>query len=60
MASWEIPDFLDIQDGNLHIEGVNAVDLAREYGTPLFFFSEKRIRHNSTVSSGFSGQFPVS
>lgn len=46
MASWEIPDFLDIQDGNLHIDGVNAVDLARAHHTPLFVFSEKRIRHN--------------
>lgn len=28
------------------IDGVNAADLAREHGTPLFVFSEKRIRHN--------------
>ncbi|MFT3744856.1 MAG: diaminopimelate decarboxylase [Pyrinomonadaceae bacterium] len=46
MASWEIPDFLEIRNGSLHIDGVNAVDLTREHGTPLFVFSEKRIRHN--------------
>lgn len=46
--SWEIEGFLDIRNRELHIDGVNAVDLAREYGTPLFVFSEKRLRHNIT------------
>ena len=43
---WEIENFLDIRDDQLHIDGVSAVELAREYGTPLFVFSESRIRHN--------------
>ncbi|MEO6051783.1 MAG: hypothetical protein ABIP78_10690 [Pyrinomonadaceae bacterium] len=44
--AWEIENFLDIRDNQLHIDGVSAVDLACEHGTPLFIFSETRIRHN--------------
>ncbi len=43
---WEIENFLEIKDNQLRINGVSAVDLAHEYGTPLFVFSESRIRHN--------------
>ncbi len=43
---WEIENFLEVRDGRLHIDGVGAVELAREHGTPLFVFSESRIRHN--------------
>jgi diaminopimelate decarboxylase len=43
---WEIDNFLDIRDNRLYIAGVSAVDLAREHGSPLFVFSEARIRHN--------------
>lgn len=46
MASWEIPDFLDVLKGRLNIDGVDVVELAREHGTPLFVYSEQRIRHN--------------
>lgn len=38
--------FLETKNGVLHIDGVNAADLGREYGTPLFVFSENRICHN--------------
>src|SRR5262245_13249445 len=44
--AWEIPGYLHTQDGRLHIDGVDAVALAREHGTPLFVYSEARIRHN--------------
>ena len=44
--TWEIEGFLDTKDNRLHIDGVDAVELAREHGTPLFVFSESRIRHN--------------
>ena len=44
--AWEIENFLEIKNNQLHIDGVSAVDLAREHGTPLFVFSETRIRHN--------------
>lgn len=43
---WEIEDFLNVRDGSLHINGVSAVELANQHGTPLFVFSEKRIRNN--------------
>ncbi|MEQ1921872.1 MAG: diaminopimelate decarboxylase [Pyrinomonadaceae bacterium] len=44
--AWEIENFLDVRDGQLHIDGVSATELAHEHGTPLFVFSESRIRHN--------------
>jgi diaminopimelate decarboxylase len=43
---WEIQNFLETKSGQLHIDGVSTVDLAEQYGTPLFVFSESRIRHN--------------
>ena len=43
---WEIKNFLEIKANRLHIDGVDAVELAREHGTPLFIYSERRIRHN--------------
>jgi D-ornithine/D-lysine decarboxylase len=43
---WEISGFLETFDGRLRLNGVDAVALAREHGTPLFVFSEPRIRHN--------------
>src|SRR5688572_19352331 len=44
--SWEIESFLTVDDDHLHVDGVDAVELVREHGTPLFVFSESRIRHN--------------
>lgn len=45
-STWRIDNFLDVHDGRLHIDGVDAVELAHKYGTPLFVFSERRIHHN--------------
>ncbi|MHC1632113.1 MAG: diaminopimelate decarboxylase [Methanotrichaceae archaeon] len=39
-------DHLKIEDGHLHIDGVDSVDLAEEFGTPLYVTSEKRLREN--------------
>lgn len=47
MGVWQIPGYLEEIGGVLHIDGVNAVHLAERYGTPLFVFSEARIRHNA-------------
>ena len=44
--SWEIKNFLEIKNGIFHIDGVSSVDLAREFGTPLFVFSRNRIYQN--------------
>ncbi len=46
VQGWEIQDFLEIRNGRLNVDGHDAVALAREYGTPLFIYSEPRIRHN--------------
>src|SRR6476660_2723468 len=43
---WHVPGFLESIDGRLHMDGVDTTALAREHGTPLFVFSEQRIRHN--------------
>lgn len=43
---WEIENFLEIKNGQLHINGVSAVELAEKYDTPLFVFSQSRIKHN--------------
>lgn len=44
--AWEIENFLTECEGELCIDGISTVDLAEGYGTPLFVFSESRIRHN--------------
>jgi len=44
--SWEIENFLDVREGQLYIDGVAATDIARDHGTPLFVFSEARIKRN--------------
>lgn len=44
--AWEIENFLEVRNGHLHIDGVSALELADEHDTPLFVFSEQRIRHN--------------
>jgi diaminopimelate decarboxylase len=43
---WTIPDYLEIRNNRLHINGVDTVELAREFDTPLFVVSAARIRHN--------------
>jgi diaminopimelate decarboxylase len=44
--NWEIKDFLEIQNNQLFINGVSSMELAEKFGTPLFVFSESRIKHN--------------
>ncbi len=39
-------DCLSVRNGVLHIEGVNTLELAERFGTPLFVFSEAQIREN--------------
>ena len=39
-------DCLSVRNGVLHIEGVNTLELAERFGTPLFVFSETQIREN--------------
>ena len=44
--AWAITDYLQADTGHLTISGVDALELTREYGSPLFVFSEERIRTN--------------
>ena len=44
--AWAIPGYLDVSNGHLAINGVDAIELVREYDSPLFVFSAPRIRSN--------------
>ena len=44
--AWAIPGYLEIKDGRLVINGVDSVSLIEKYDSPLFVFSEPRIRAN--------------
>jgi diaminopimelate decarboxylase len=44
--AWAIPGYLEAREGHLSIDGVDALSLTREHDTPLFVFSEARIRSN--------------
>jgi len=47
--AWTIPGFLEARENNhLFISGADATALSYKYGTPLFVFSEPRIRANIT------------
>src|SRR3954452_2939968 len=43
---WQVGAYLVNQDGVLSLDGINTLDLAVAYGTPLFVFSEARLRYN--------------
>src|SRR5690349_23480895 len=45
--AWTIPAFLEARENNhLFISGADSTTLSYQYGTPLFVFSEPRIRTN--------------
>ena len=44
--AWSIPGYLEVRDDHLTINGVDAIQLVKEYQSPLFVFSESRIRDN--------------
>src|SRR5438876_949354 len=44
--AWTIPAYLEVSNGHLSISGADALELIREYNSPLFVFSEPRIRAN--------------
>ncbi len=43
---WQIDQYLDVRDSKLQIDGVDTLELAATFGTPLFVFSEARIWQN--------------
>ena len=42
----ELKDRIEIKNGRLAVAGCDCVELAREYGTPLYVMDEERIRAN--------------
>lgn len=44
--AWSISGYLEVRNGHLTINGADALDLVGQYDSPLFVFSEPRIRHN--------------
>lgn len=57
MGEWMIAEYMDSIDGHLHIDGVDVVPLVRQHGTPLFVFSEQRLRHNvEEIMSAFQNR----
>src|SRR5689334_13752281 len=44
--AWTIPGYLETNEGHLTINGVDALALVKEYDSPLYVFSEPRIRSN--------------
>ena len=44
--AWSISGYLEVRDGHLNINGADALDLVGQFDSPLFVFSEPRIRSN--------------
>jgi diaminopimelate decarboxylase len=44
--AWSISGYLEVREGHLNISGADALDLVGHYNSPLFVFSETRIRDN--------------
>ncbi len=44
--AWSISGYLEVRNGHLTIDGVDALQLVQQYNSPLFVFSETRIRNN--------------
>ncbi len=43
---WAIPNYLEVNNDHLYINGVDTTELAKEFDTPLFVISAPRIREN--------------
>ncbi len=44
---WRVGGYIESSGDRLAIDGVDAMELAREFGTPLYVFSERRIAENT-------------
>ena len=44
--AWSIPGYLEVRDDHLTVNGVDTLELVKEFNSPLFVFSETRIRDN--------------
>ncbi len=43
----EFSPYLEYKDGILHFDGVNLLELVREFGTPLYVYSESHVRERA-------------
>ena len=43
---WAIPNYLEVTNHHLYINGVDTIELAKQFDTPLFVISAPRIREN--------------
>lgn len=46
LQPWQVPGHLETRADHLTVDGVDALMLAEQHGTPLYVFSEKRIADN--------------
>jgi diaminopimelate decarboxylase len=46
--AWSIPGYLEVRDDRLTVNGVDTLELVKAFNSPLFVFSEGRIRDNIT------------
>jgi diaminopimelate decarboxylase len=44
--AWSIPGYLEVREDHLTVNGVDTLELVKEFNSPLFVFSEPRIRDN--------------
>ena len=59
MTEKKIDDCLSTKNGNLFIEQLNTIDIAKEYGTPAFVISENQLRRNiRRFQKGFESHWP--
>lgn len=46
VMAWAIENYLETQNGHMTINGVDSIELIEKFDSPLFVFSEPRIRYN--------------
>ena len=44
--AWSIPGYLEVTNDHLSVDGVDTLELVKKFNSPLFVFSESRIRDN--------------
>ena len=44
--AWSIPGYLEVSNDHLTVNGVDTLELVKQFNSPLFVFSESRIRDN--------------
>jgi diaminopimelate decarboxylase len=54
-----IHELFENRNGELYVDGVSTVELAKKYDTPLYVISEKRIRENyNRLSKALTSNYP--